>query len=376
MIPYNIPALTGDELDYIKKVYENNKFSGDGEFARKCHLWFEQKLNSPKALLTPSCTHALEMAAILADIKEGDEVIMPSFTFTSTANAFVLRGAKIIFAEVRKDTLNIDEKKIAPLINFRTKAIVVVHYAGVPCEMDAIKKIAKVNKLIIIEDAAQAILSKYKDQYAGTIGDFGCLSFHETKNIQCGEGGALLINNLKYKERAEIIREKGTNRAKFFRGEIDKYSWVDLGSSYLISEINAAFLYAQLLKADQIIKKRLKCWDEYLKELTPLAQAGHIELPFIPDNCTHNGHIFYIKCKDGMTRDKLIAHLHKYHIKAIFHYIPLHSSQAGQKYGADYSIEHTYQESVRLLRLPLYSKLSTEEIKKVVSKISIFYNKD
>lgn len=376
MIPYNIPTLTGDELKYIKQVYEKKKFSGDGEFTIKCHRWFEQELNSPKALLTTSCTHALEMAAILADIKAGDEVIMPSFTFTSTANAFVLRGAKIVFAEVKKETMNIDEEKLAPLINYRTKAIVVVHYAGVPCEMDKIKKIAEFNNLLIIEDAAQAILSKYKNQYAGNIGDFGCFSFHETKNIHCGEGGVLIINNPKYIEKAEIIREKGTDRSKFFRGEIDKYSWVDMGSSYLMSEINAAFLYGQLLNSRKIIKNRLKKWKKYYKLLSPLSVQGYIDLPTIPDNCQHNGHIFYIKCKDGQIRDKLMSYLQKDGIKAIFHYIPLHSSKAGQEFGLDYGIDYTPQESARLLRLPLYHSLSEEQIEIIVKKIFLFYEKE
>lgn len=326
MIVFNQAPFTGKEFGYIQKAIDNKKICGDGEFTRKCSEWLEEKTGASKVLLTTSCTHALEMAAMLCDIKEGDEVIMPSYTFVSTANAFVLRGAKIVFVDIRPDTMNIDETKIEAAITDKTKVIVPVHYAGVACEMDTIMDIAKRHNLMVVEDAAQGLMSTYKGRALGTIGDFGCISFHETKNYSMGEGGALYINDPKYIEDAEIIREKGTNRSKFFRGQIDKYTWVNVGSSYLPSDMNAAYLWAQLEIADEINDHRMELWNTYHEGLKPLEDNGLIELPKVPEGCVHNAHMFYIKTKDLEERTQLINYLKDNQITSVFHYIPLHSS--------------------------------------------------
>lgn len=375
MINFNIPPFVGKEQDYIKEVIENNqKLCGDGPFTKKCNAWFEEMFITPKALLTTSCTHALEMAVILADIQPGDEVIAPSFTFVSTVNAFVLRGATIVFVDIRPDTMNIDEDLIEEAITDKTKAIVPVHYAGVSCEMDKIMEIAKKYNLYVIEDAAQGVMSKYNGQALGTIGDFGTFSFHETKNYTMGEGGALLIQNKDHIERAEIIREKGTNRSKFFRGQVDKYSWVDIGSSYLPSELNAAYLYAQLEAAEMINNDRLKTWNLYYEGLKELKDRGCIELPVIPDNCEHNAHMFYIKCKDLKERTELIKYLKSHEILAVFHYIPLHTADAGLKYGRFNGEDiYTTKESERLLRLPMFYGLEREKIDYIVDKVRGFF---
>lgn len=375
MINFNVPPFIGKELDYVKEaIKDNHKICGDGPFTKKCNKWMEEKFLVDKVLLTTSCTHALEMAAILANIKEGDEVITTSFTFVSTVNAFVLRGAKIVFVDIRPDTMNIDENLIEDAITEKTKVIVPVHYAGVACEMDKIMEIAKKHNLIIIEDAAQGVMSKYKERALGTIGDFGCFSFHETKNYSMGEGGALLIRNNNFSERAEIIREKGTDRSKFFRGQVDKYTWVDMGSSYLPSELNAAYLYAQLENADEINENRLKSWNSYNKNLKELEDKKILELPKIPKECTHNAHMFYIKCKNLEERSKLIEFLKGNLIYSVFHYIPLHTTEAGKKFGRFNGKDiFTTQESERLLRLPMYYGLKEEEIFYICEKIKEFY---
>ncbi|MBW4829369.1 MAG: dTDP-4-amino-4,6-dideoxygalactose transaminase [Clostridiaceae bacterium] len=375
MISFNIPVFIGKEQQYIKESIENNqKLCGDGAFTKKCNSWLEKRFNAPKALLTTSCTHALEMAAILANIQPEDEVIAPSYTFVSTVNAFVLRGAKIVFIDIRADTMNMDENLIEDAITKKTKAIVPVHYAGVSCEMDKIMDIAKKHNLYVIEDAAQGVMSTYKGQALGTIGDFGCYSFHETKNYTSGEGGAILVRDKEFIERAEIIREKGTNRSKFLRGQVDKYSWVDMGSSYLPSELNAAYLYAQLEEADKINNNRLASWNLYYDNLKDLYEIGKIELPFIPENCVHNAHMFYIKCKDLEERTKLIEYLKSSGISTAFHYIPLHSSKAGVKYSRFHGVDrYTTVESERLLRLPMYYGLEANKVEYVVKKIKEFY---
>ena len=375
MIPFNVPPFIGKEIDYIREaIEENHKICGDGPFTKKCNTWLENKFNAEKALLTTSCTHALEMAAILCDIKDGDEIIMPSYTFVSTADAFVMRGAKIIFVDIRPDTMNIDENLIEAAINDKTKVIVPVHYAGVACEMDKIMEIAKTHNLFVVEDAAQGVMSTYKGKALGTIGDFGCYSFHETKNYSMGEGGALTLQNNDFVERAEIIREKGTNRSKFFRGQIDKYTWVDVGSSYLPSELNAAYLFAQLEQADMINQVRLAIWNQYFEGLTELAEKGIIELPCVPQECTHNAHMFYIKTKCIEERSRLINYLKENNIMSVFHYIPLHSSPAGIKFGS-FSGEDIYttKESERLLRLPFYYGLHENEVTYIINKINDFY---
>ena len=376
MINFNIPIYSGKEAEYINLAIKNGKISGDGAFTKKCSQWLEERFKISKALLTTSCTHALEMAAILADIKEGDEVIMPSYTFVSTANAFVLRGAKIIFVDIRPDTMNMDEKLIEGAITKKTKAIVPVHYAGISCEMDEICRIARENNLFVIEDAAQGMMSKYNGQALGSIGDFGCYSFHETKNYTMGEGGAILINNMKNSERAEIIREKGTNRSQFFRGQIDKYTWVDIGSSYLPSEINAAYLWAQLEIAEQINTIRLATWELYCNGLKELEDNGIITLPYIPPNCNHNAHMFYIKVKDIEERTRLINYFKNNGIMVAFHYVPLHSSPVGQKYGHFHGKDvYTTKESERLLRLPLYCGLEDSKTNQVIETILSFFSK-
>jgi len=378
MIQFNKPAVTGKENQYILEAIQKCKLSGDGFFTKKCHSWFEKNLKCKKALLTTSCTHALEMAAILLDIKDGDEVIMPSYTFVSTANAFVLRGAKIVFVDIRPDTMNIDETKIEEAITDKTKLILPVHYAGVACEMDTIMNIASKYNLYVVEDAAQGMMSYYKGKALGTIGHLGTYSFHETKNYTSGgEGGLLIINDDRFSERAEIIREKGTNRSVFLRGMVDKYSWVDMGSSYLPSELNAAYLYAQLEEARQINKNRLKSWKLYYDSLKNLEESGYIKLPKIPKNCTHNAHMFYIKVKNISERDNLIKFLRDNNIQSVFHYVPLHSSEAGFKFGVFNGIDKwTTKESERLLRLPLYFDISQDDIIKICDAISRFYKKE
>lgn len=374
MIDFNIPPRVGTEERYISEAIAGKKICGDGPFTRRCSLWLEQHTGTAKALLTTSCTHATEMAALLTDIKPGDEVIMPSYTFVSTANAFALRGAKVIFVDIRPDTMNIDETLIEDAITERTRAIVPVHYAGVACEMDTIMDIAKRYNLLVIEDAAQGIMSAYKGQALGTIGDYGCYSFHETKNLSMGEGGALLIRNSEDILRAEIIREKGTNRSQFFRGEVDKYSWQDAGSSYLPSDINAAYLWAQLEKANEIIQNRLQAWNLYYKLLKPLEDNGQIELPYVPDECIHNAHMFYVKVKNLEIRTGLLSFLKENGIYAVFHYIPLHNAPAGRVYGRFHGKDrYTTRESERILRLPMFYGLETDQIKYIAGKIGNFF---
>ncbi len=374
-IRFNVPPYTGKEMDYIKKAVENMKICGDGEFTKKDNEWLENKTGTTKALLTTSCTHALEMAALLCDLKEGDEVIMPSYTFVSTADAFVLRGAKIVFVDIRPDTMNIDENLIEAAITDRTRVIAPVHYAGVSCEMDRIMEIAKKHNLMVVEDAAQGIMSEYKGKALGTFGDFGALSFHETKNYSMGEGGALLIRDRALSEEAEIIREKGTDRSKYYRGQVDKYTWQNFGSSYLPSDMNAAYLYAQLEMADEINDFRLSRWNQYMEGLTPLKERGLLELPYIPKNCKHNAHMFYIKAKDIKERTELIDYLMAFGIYSAFHYIPLHSAPAGQKFGRFFGEDkYTTRESERLTRLPLYYGLKEEEAELVINKVKEFYH--
>ena len=374
MLPFNKPPFAGKEFDYMHQAMQNNKICGDGEFTKKCHRWLEQNVNIKKALLTTSCTHALEMSAILANIQPDDEVIAPSFTFVSTVNAFVLRGAKIKFIDIRPDTMNMDETLIEAAITPKTKVIVPVHYAGVACEMDTIMAIAKRYNLLVVEDAAQGVMSSYKGRALGSIGDMGTFSFHETKNYTMGEGGALLLNNKNYIERAEIIREKGTDRSKFFRGQVDKYSWCDLGSSYLPSDLNAAYLWAQLEIAEQINNDRLASWSLYNTGLQELAKRGDIELPFIPEECTHNAHMFYIKLADLATRTRLIEALKRQSIWSVFHYVPLHSAKAGLQYGEFIGADnYTTKESERLLRLPMYYSLKSDEVALINNVIYDFF---
>lgn len=370
MIDFNVPPYIGKEKEYIEKAIKNKKICGDGEFTKKCHQWIEEKTGE-KALLTTSYSSALDMSAILADIKPGDEVILPSYTFVSTADAFVLRGATVVFVDIRPDTMNIDEKLIEDAITEKTKAIVPVHYAGVACEMDTIMDIAKRHNLIVVEDAAQGVMSEYKGRPLGTIGDYGCYSFHETKNYSMGEGGALLVKDNDNFERAEIIREKGTDRSRFFRGQVDKYTWVAAGSSFLPSDINAAYLYAQLEVADEINNSRLRNWNLYYENLKDVEQ---IELPYVPKECKHNAHMFYIKTKDMGERTNLIRFLKENEIASVFHYIPLHSAPAGKKYGRFHGEDkYTTKESERLLRLPMYYGLKEEEVLTVCKTIKEFY---
>lgn len=376
MISFNVPPYIGKEDKYIKQAIDSRKICGDGQFTKKCNEKFEEITDAKKVLMTTSGTSALEMAALLADIKPGDEVIMPSYTFVSTANAFVLRGATIVFVDIRPDTMNIDENLIEDAITEKTKVIVPVHYGGVACEMDTICDIAKRHNLVVVEDAAQGVMSFYKGRALGSVGDFGCYSFHETKNYSMGEGGAVLVNHEKNVERAEIIREKGTNRTKFFRGQIDKYTWVDLGSSYLQSELNCAYLYAQIENPDIINNDRLKSWNTYYELLTPLKEKGCIDLPIVPEGCVHNAHMFYIKTKDIEERSKLIAFLKENGIGAVFHYIPLHSSPAGQQFGRFHGEDkYTTKESERLLRLPMYYGLEKKDIEYVVNAVNGFFSK-
>lgn len=377
-IDFNIPPYVGSELDYVREAAAvNHKICGDGPFTRRCDDWMERRFGARKVLLTTSGTTALEMAAILSGLEPGDEVILPSYTFSSTATAFQLMGATLVFVDIRPDTMNIDEDRIERAITSRTRVIVAVHYAGVSCEMDKICDIASRHGILVVEDAAQGVMSTYKGRALGTIGTFGCYSFHETKNYSMGEGGALVINDDDYVERAEIIREKGTNRQRFFRGQVDKYTWVDRGSSYLPSDLNAAYLWAQLEQADAINDDRLESWRYYRDELAALADAGKIELPTVPDGCVHNAHMFYLKCADLAERTALIAFLKERGVMAVFHYIPLHSSPAGKRFGRfDGEDTHTTSESERLVRLPLYYGLSAEDRRRVVGLVKEFYGRE
>jgi len=373
-IHFNKPFIVGKELYYIAQAVLSGYIAGDGKYTKKCHAFLEEKFNAKKVLLTHSCTAALEMAAILLDLKPGDEVILPSFSFVSTANAFYIRGAKLVFADIRKDTLNLDETKIEAAISEKTKAIVPVHYAGVGCEMKEIKKLASKHNIPVVEDAAQGVSAKYKDKYLGTIGELGTYSFHETKNFICGEGGALVINDSKFIDRAEIIREKGTNRSKFFRGEVDKYTWVDVGSSYLPSELSAAFLFAQLENLEQINQRRQRIYELYKNELDLLEKNGILQLPFIPDECQANYHLFYILLESEKIRDELIKFLRSHKIQAVFHFLPLHLSPMGKSMGyMDGQFSITESVSSRLLRLPFYYNLEKEEQERVVGRIKDFF---
>ena len=375
MIPFNQATVIGTEEKYIAEALKSRMLCGDGPFHQKCHQWFETTLPCKKSFLTTSCTHALEMAAILIDIQPGDEVIMPSYTFVSTANAFVLRGAKIVFVDIRPDTMNIDESKIEQAITDKTKVIVPVHYAGVACEMDTIMDIANRYNLFVVEDAAQGMMSSYKGKLLGTIGHFGTLSFHETKNYtSAGEGGLLIINDEQFVNRAEIIREKGTNRSQFFRGMVDKYSWVDIGSSYLMNDVSAAYLWGNLEKADEINQDRLNSWKRYYAGLKELKDKGFIELPTISEDCIHNAHMFYIKVKDLDTRIKLLDYLKENYIWATFHYVPLHSTPSGKEFGRfDGSDICTTLESERLIRLPMYYGIQFQDIDSVIGRIVDFF---
>lgn len=376
MIPFNVPPCTGNEMKYIAEAVDSHKISGDGEFTKRCNAWLEERFHANKVMLTTSGSTALDMAFELCELRPGDEVILPSYTFSSTANAAVLCGARLVFCDIRPDTMNIDEKRIEAAITDRTKVICCVHYAGVACEMDAIMDIARRHGLMVIEDAAQGVMSTYKGRALGTIGDFGCYSFHETKNYSMGEGGAIVINNPEFNEKAEILREKGTNRSKFFRGQVDKYTWVDFGDSYLPSEINAAYLWAQLEMADKINEDRLSSWNAYYEALRPLAGAGKIELPVIPEGCVHNGHMFYIKAKDLQERTALISFLKARGITAVFHYVPLHSAPAGYKFGRFAGDDlYTTKESERLVRLPMYYGLTKEDRQHVIESVLEFYKK-
>ena len=374
MICFNVPPCTGNEMKYIGEAVASHKICGDGQFTKKCSAWMEERFNAHKVLLTTSGTTALDMASLLCELQPGDEVILPSFTFSSTANAFVNYGAKLVFVDIRPDTMNIDETKIEAAITDRTKAIVVMHYAGVACEMDTIMAIARKHRLLVIEDAAQAVMSSYKGKALGTIGDFGCYSFHETKNYSMGEGGAILINTPEYVERAEILREKGTDRARFFRGQVDKYTWVDLGDSFLPSELNAAYLWAQLEMADEINEDRLSSWKSYYDAFADLEKRGLVTLPAVPKGCVHNAHMFYLKCRDLEERTALIAFLKARDILAVFHYVPLHSAPAGLRFGR-FSGEDVYttRESDRLVRLPLYYGLTADDQAKVIRAVRDFY---
>ena len=375
MIPFNVPPLVGGEVEYVREAIEvNRKISGDGPFTKRCNEWIEQRFNAQKALLTTSGTTALEMAAILCDVKPGDEVILPSYTFTTTATSFSNLGAKLVFVDVRPDTMNIDEKLIEAAITDKTRVIVPVHYAGVACEMDTIMEIARRHGLLVVEDAAQGVMATYKGRALGTIGDFGCYSFHETKNYSMGEGGALIINNPAFNERAEVIREKGTNRSRFFRGQVDKYTWVDVGSSYLPSEMNAAYLMAQLERADEINDDRLATWNAYHEAFAPLQEAGRIELDRIPEECAHNAHMFFLKLNDLADRTAFINHMKERGIACVFHYVPLHSSPAGQRFGRMQGEDrYTTAEGDRLVRLPLFYGMTDEDRETVISSALSYF---
>ena len=376
MISFNVPPYTGKEMEYMKQAVSAHKICGDGEFTKKCNSWIEKETGATRALLTTSCTQALEMAAILADIEPGDEVILPSFTFVSTANAFVMRGARLVFVDIRPDTKNIDENLIEDAITDKTKAIVPVHYAGVSCEMDTILDIAQRHNLTVVEDAAQGVMSEYKGRALGTMGEYGCYSFHETKNYSMGEGGAVLINDSSKIEAAEIIREKGTDRSRLLKGLVDKYSWVDMGSSFLPSDLNAAYLLAQLEAADTINDARLRCWNLYREGLQQLEDAGIVQLPFIPNECKHNAHMFYVMAKNLEERTALISHLKENGVQAVFHYVPLHSAAAGTKFGRFHGEDRFTTDTFnRLLRLPMYYGLTDSDVEYVCLKIREFYER-
>ncbi len=374
MIVFNIPPFFGDEIEYMRAAVDAHKICGDGAFTGKCSKWMEERFDASKILLTTSGTSALEMAALLCGIKSGDEVILPSYTFSSTANAFVLAGAKLVFVDIRPDTMNIDETKIEAAITDKTKVIVPVHYAGVACEMDMIMDIARRHGLFVVEDAAQAVMSTYKGRCLGTIGDFGCYSFHETKNFSMGEGGAIVINHPEDVVKAEIIREKGTNRSQFYRGQVAKYNWMDKGSSYLPSDLNAAYLWGQLQHADEMQSDRMNSWKSYYEAFKPLQEDGKIELPVVPEECVHNAHMFYFKCNDLETRTAYLNYMRENDILCVFHYVPLHSAPAGKKYGR-FSGEDRYttSESDKLVRLPLYYKLSVKDRDKIINKTLEFF---
>ena len=375
MINFNIAPFTGKELEYVKQAIDNHTICGDGIFTKKCNAWLEERFHAQKVLLTTSGSAALDMAAMLCDLQPGDEVILPSYTFSSTANAFVLVGAKLVFVDIRPDTMNIDETKIEAAITEKTKVIVPVHYAGVSCEMDAIMDIAKRRHLKVVEDAAQGVMSTYKGRALGTIGDFGCYSFHESKNYSMGEGGALVINDAQYNEAAEVLWEKGTNRSEFFRGQADKYTWVDFGDSYLPSDMNAAYLWAQLELADEINEDRLATWNKYYEVFKPLQEAGRIALPTVPDECVHNAHMFYMKCRDLEDRTRFISHMKNKDIQCVFHYIPLHSAPAGIKFGRFHGKEqYTTPESERLVRLPIYYHIEHREAETVIHEALRYFN--
>ena len=375
MIHFNVPPFVGTEFRYMQEAVDNHKICGDGPFTKRCDEWLQQKFNTPKAMLTTSGSSALDMSALLCDLHPGDEVILPSFTFSSTANAFVLAGAKLVFVDIRPDTMNIDETKIEEAITDKTRVICPVHYAGVSCEMDTIMSIAKKHGLRVVEDAAQGVMSSYKGRALGTIGDFGCFSFHETKNYSMGEGGAILINDKSCIEKAEILREKGTNRSQFYRGQVAKYNWVDFGDSYLQSDLNAAFLWAQLEKAEEINNNRLMTWKTYWNAFKPLADKGIVELPTIPDGCVHNAHMFYLKCEGLEARQDYIRFMKENDILCVFHYVPLHSAPAGVKFGR-FSGEDRYttSESDRLVRLPMYYNIAKEDLEKVINKTLEFFD--
>ena len=374
MIHFNVPPFIGAEFEFMKEAVESHKICGDGPFTKKCNAWIENQFNAQKVLLTTSGTSALEMAALLCDLKPNDEVILPSFTFSSTATAFVLAKATPVFVDIRPDTMNIDEKKIEDAITKQTKVICVVHYAGVACEMDTIMDIARRHNLLVVEDAAQGMMSTYKGKALGTIGDFGCYSFHETKNYSMGEGGALVINSSYYNDKAEIIREKGTKRSQFFRGQVAKYNWVDYGSSYLPSDLNAAYLWAQLQVAEEINQNRLTTWNTYNETFTSLSKSGIIEIPTIPDNCVHNAHMYYIKCKNLETRQAFIKFMRNNDILCVFHYVPLHNAPAGLKFGRFVGLdEHTTSDSDRLVRLPMYYDIKENDLRRVIEKTLEFF---
>lgn len=376
MIHFNVPPYVGTELKYMQEAIKNQKICGDGPFTKKCDEWLEKRFDAKRIMLTTSGSSALDMAAMLCDLKPGDEVILPSFTFSSTANSFVLAGATLVFVDIRPDTMNIDESKIEAAITEKTKVICPVHYAGVACEMDTIMDIARKHHLMVVEDAAQAVMSTYKGKACGTIGDFGCFSFHETKNYSMGEGGAIVINNEAYIEKAEILREKGTNRSQFFRGQVAKYNWVDFGDSYLQSDLNAAYLWAQLEVADKINHNRLTTWNAYEKAFRPIAEKGIIELPTIPEGCVHNAHMFYIKCKDLETRQAYIQFMKENEVLCVFHYVPLHSAPAGLKFGRFFGKdEYTTINSDRLVRLPLYYGIKNEDLNEVIKRTIEFFSK-
>ena len=377
MVDFNVPPCVGDEIGFVKQAIESHKICGDGAFTKKCHAWMEERFHAQKVLLTTSGTTALDMALLMCDLKPGDEVILPSYTFSSTATAAVLAGANLVFVDIRPDTMNIDETKIEAAITDKTKVIIAMHYAGVACEMDTIMNISAKHNLIVVEDAAQGVMSTYKGKYLGTIGTFGCYSFHETKNYSMGEGGAIVINDPKYNEKAEILREKGTNRAKFFRGQVDKYTWVDFGDSYLPSELNAAYLWAQLLHADEINENRKATWNRYYEAFAPLAANGLLDIPTVPNGCNHNAHMFYLKCKDLEQRQKFIKFMKERELYCVFHYIPLHSAPAGYRFGRfDGNDEYTTKESERLVRLPMYFGLTEEDCNKVIDGVKAFFESE